>query len=155
MVGNAKARAENELARVQDALTVAEEAKRKVETEAAHLEVEHTSFLLEIGVVKDEVSSLQSQTGKDKAAMEEDYQKALELIFAYGYECCTFKHNICGNQSEVPYGMPDSSDPLPPEFFVNRKCLPVLAATKATVAKVDQSEVIEEPEKSAPTWDQS
>ena len=51
--------------------------------------------------------------------MEEDYQKALELIFAYDYECCMFKHNICGDQSEVPGGMPDSSDPLPPEFFMN------------------------------------
>ena len=43
-----------------------EEARRKVEAEAeaeaevAHLEVERTSLLLEIGVDKDEVSSLHS-----------------------------------------------------------------------------------------------
>ena len=30
------------------------------------------------------VSYLQSQVDKDKAALEEDYQKALELIFVYG-----------------------------------------------------------------------
>ena len=71
---------------------------------------------------KDEVSSLQSQVGKDKEVMEEDYHKALELIFSYGYGCCVFKHNICGDQLEVLDGMPDSFDPLPPEFFMNPRC---------------------------------
>ena len=37
-----------------------EEAKRKAEAEAAHLEVERTSLLLEIRAAKDEVSFLQS-----------------------------------------------------------------------------------------------
>ena len=46
------------MARVQDALTVAEEAKRKVEAESTRLEVEQTFLLLELGAVK--VSSLQS-----------------------------------------------------------------------------------------------
>ena len=45
VAGDAKAQVKNELARVQDALAVAEEAKRKVEAEAAHLEVEQTSLL--------------------------------------------------------------------------------------------------------------
>ena len=102
------------MARVQDALVVAEEVRRKAEAEVASLEVERTSLLLEVGATKDEVSSLQSQAGKDKAVMEEDYQKALELIFAYGYECCMFKHNICGDKLEVPDSMPDSSDPFSP-----------------------------------------
>ena len=76
---------------------IAEEARHKAEAEVARLEVERTSLILEIGVPKDEVPSLHSQVGKDKATMEEDYQKALELIFAYGYGCCMFKHNICGD----------------------------------------------------------
>ena len=76
-----KVRAEYGLARVQDALGIAEEARRKVEAEVASLEVERTSLLLEVGATKDEVSSLQSQAGKDKGAIEKDYQKALELIF--------------------------------------------------------------------------
>ena len=63
-----------------------EEARCRAEAEVASLEVKQTSILLEVGATKDEVSSLQSQAGKDKAAMEEDYQKALELIFAYGYK---------------------------------------------------------------------
>ena len=53
----------------------------KVEAKASRLEVKQTSLLLEIGAAKDEVSSLHSQAGKDKEAMEEDYQKALEVIF--------------------------------------------------------------------------
>ena len=73
----------------------AEEARRKAEAETPRLEVEQMSLLLELMVDKDKVSSLHSQVSKDKEAMEEDYQKALEVIFAYGYECCAFKHNIC------------------------------------------------------------
>ena len=112
--GDAKARVEDDLARVQEALVVAEEVRFKAEVEIAHLEVERISLLLELGATKDEVSSFQSQAGKDKEAMEEDYQKALELIFSYGYGCCVFKHNIGGDQPKVPDGMPDSSNSFPP-----------------------------------------
>ena len=66
-------------------MAAAEEDGRRLEAEVARLAVERTSLLLELGASKDEVSSLHSQAGKDKEAMEEDYQKALELIFAYGY----------------------------------------------------------------------
>ena len=71
--GDAKARVEGDLARVQDALAVAEEAKRKVEAETTHLEVEQMSLLLEIREARDEVSSLHSQAGKEKETMEKDY----------------------------------------------------------------------------------
>ena len=74
-----------------------EEARSKPEAKATRLEVEWTSLLLEIKVTKDEVSYFQSQADKDKEAMEEDYQKTLKLIFAYGYGSCMFKHNICGD----------------------------------------------------------
>ena len=75
--------------------------------------------------------------------MEEDYQKALELIFAYGYGCCEFKHNIGEDQPEFPDGMPDSFDPIPPEFFMNPKCLSAQIATEATAAEAEQSEMTE------------
>ena len=121
-MGDAKALVEDKLARVQDALAIAEEARQKVDDEVAHLEVERTSLLLEIGTAKDEVSSLHSQASKDNEAMEEDYQKAMELIFAYGYRCCVFKHNIYEDQPEVIDGIPDSSYPVPLEFFMNPSC---------------------------------
>ena len=96
---------------------IAKEAKHKAKVEVASLEVKWTSLLLEVGATKDEVSPLQSQVSKNKAAMEKDYQKALELIFAYGYRCCMFKHNICGDQPEVLDDMLDSSDPFSSEFL--------------------------------------
>ena len=52
----------------------------------------------------------------------------MEVIFAYGYECCVLKHNICGDHPEVPNGMLDSSVPLPLEFFANPRCPPGLRA---------------------------
>ena len=70
------------------------------------------------------MSSLHSQVGKDNEAMEEDYQKAFELFFVYGYRCCAFKHSICRDQLEIPDGMPNSANPLPLEFFVNPRCPP-------------------------------
>ena len=105
--------------------------------------------MLEIEAAKDEVSSLQSQADKDKEAMEEDYEKALELIFAYGYGCCAFKHNICGDQPKVLDVMLNSANPLPPDFFANPKCPPTPAATEAVAAEVDSSKY----EKSASAGD--
>ena len=99
---------------MEEARAVAKEARFKANSEAARLEVDRTSLLLELGATKDKVSSLQSQAGKDKEAMEEEYQKALEVIFDYGYGCCVFKHNICGDRPKVLKGMLDSADPLPP-----------------------------------------
>ena len=64
-----------------------------------------------------------------------------------------FKHNIYGDQPEVPDGMPDSSNPLPPEFFVNPRCPPIPTATKATIVEVDQSEVVDELGRSPPVGD--
>ena len=52
MVSDAKAQTEDNLIRVQDALMIAKEARRKVEAEVACLEVERTSLMLEIGRLK-------------------------------------------------------------------------------------------------------
>ena len=46
--------------------------------------------------------------------MEGDYQKALELFFAYVYGSYVFKHDICGVQPEVPDCMFDSPNFLSP-----------------------------------------
>ena len=87
--------------------------------------------------------------------MEEEYQQALELIFAYGYGCCVFKHNICGNHLEVSDGMSNSSDPLPPEFFINPRCPPAPTVIEAITAEVDKSEAVKELERGASAEDQS
>ena len=83
--------------------------------------------------------------GKDKEAMEEDYHKALKQIFAYGYECCAFKHIICGDQPGIPNGMPNSTNPLPPEFFANLGCPSAPTTIGTKVAKVHLGEVAKDP----------
>ena len=56
--GIARAVVESELARVQHALAVSEEARRKVEYEVSHLAVERVSLLLDLGTSNDEISAL-------------------------------------------------------------------------------------------------
>ena len=145
VAGDAKARAKDNLTRALDALAVVEEDGRRLEAKVACLAVEQTSLLLELEASKDEVSSLHSQAGKDEEAMEEDYQKALELIFAYGYIYCAFKHSICGDQPGIPDGMLDYVDPLPLEFFVNLRCPSALTAVEVKAAEVDMSEAKKDP----------
>ena len=60
-----------------------------------------------------------------------------------------FKHNICGDQPEVPDGMLDYANPLPLEFFASPRCPPILTASETTVVKVHWSKVPKEPEESA------
>ena len=81
------------------------------------------SLLLELGTSKDEVSALQAQAFKEKKALEEAYKEGFDVIFNHGYGYCAFAHNICGSQPVVPDGMPDTSKPLPPEFFINPRVL--------------------------------
>ena len=77
--------------------------------------------------------------------MEGEYQKALEVIFAYGYECCVFNHNIYEDCSKVPKDMLDSADPLSPNFFVNPRCPHVQAASETNTTKVPLNEATKEP----------
>ena len=91
------------------------------------------------------MSSLHSQEGKDKEALEEDYQKSLEQIFTNGYGCCALKHNILDYLARILDGMPDSTDPLPPEFFVNLGRPLSLTAIEAKAAKAHPSEEVKDP----------
>ena len=117
--GSAKAKVESKLAKDQNALVVAEEARWKEEDEASRLADERVSLLLELGTCKDEVSAIRAEALKEKKALEEAYEEGFNVIFNYGYGCCVFAHNICGSQTEVPDGMPDTSKPLSSEFFSN------------------------------------
>ena len=44
------------------------------------------------------------------------------MIFKYSYSCCAFEHDVHGSKPKIPPGMPDTSTPLTPEFFVNPRC---------------------------------
>ena len=80
--------------------------------------------------------ALHSQAGKDKETMVEDYQKALEQILAYGYRCWVFKHGIRGDRPRILDGMPDSTDPLPLEFFANLGCPPASTTVEAKAEEI-------------------
>ena len=143
--GDAKARVDEDLARAQDSHAAIEEAKRKAEVKTARLKVDRTSLLLGIGAAKDEVSALQSQAGKDKEALVGEYQRGLEVIFTYGYGCCAFEHNIYGSKPVVPNHKPNTSNLLPPEFFINPRCPPAPTTIKAAAVEADLSKTTKEP----------
>ena len=116
-------------------MAATEEDGHRLEAEVSRLMVERTSLLLDLEASRDEVSTLHSQAAKDKEALVEDYQKALEQIFAYGYGCCAFKHGIRGDRPRI-LGMRDSADPLPPKFFVNLGYPSTLTVVEAKVVEV-------------------
>ena len=121
---DARQKGESELTGVQHALAASEEARRKAEDEVNHLVDERVSLLLELEASKDELSACLAKASKEKKALEEAFDAGFDVIFNYGYGCCAFSHNICGNESVIPDEMSDTSKPLPPEFFINPRCPP-------------------------------
>ena len=81
--------------------------------------------------------------------MGEDYQRALEISFTYGYGCCVFKHDIRGDQPEVPDCMPDSLAFLSPKCFASLGSPPVSASFEEVTAGVHRRKVVEEPGRGA------
>ena len=149
-VGNARANVESELARVQNALAVAEEARRKTEDEASRLANERVSLLLELGTCKDEVSAIRAKALKGKKVMEEAYEEGFDVIFNYGYGCYAFAHNIYRSQPEVSDGMPDTSKPLSLEFFINPRWPLSAVSTKAASIDVRPGQMMNAPKREAP-----
>ena len=103
------------------------EAWRKAEEEASRLTDERVSLILELGASKDEMSAFRAEASKEKKALEEAFDSGFDVIFNYGYGCCSFAHNICGSKPRIPAGMPDTSKSLPPKFFINPRCPPSAA----------------------------
>ena len=116
--GSARAKVESELARVQNALAITEEARRRVDDEVSRQTDERVSLLLELGTCKDEMSAIREEALKENEALREAYEEGFDVIFNYGYGCCAFAHNICGSQPEVLDRMLDTSKLLSPEFFL-------------------------------------
>ena len=64
-----------------------------------------------------------------------------------------FKQDICGDQPEVPDGMPNSYNFLLPECFASPRCPPVPASSEDVAVRVHRREVAEEPERGASVRD--
>ena len=84
------------------------------------------------------------EVSKEKKALETEYDAVFEVIFNYSYGCCAFAHNIYGSKPGIPAGMSDTSNPLPPDFFVNPRCHPdVVPGEAAAAPKADISGEVE------------
>ena len=149
-IGNARAKVESELARVQNALAATEEARRKADDKVSRLTDERVSLLLELGTCKDEMSAIWAKALIENEALRKAYEEGFHMIFNYGYGCCAFTHNICGSQPEVPDEMSDTSKPLSPKFFTNPRCPLDSIPVEAASIDVHPDEVINAPERKAP-----
>ena len=117
-------KAKSELDFVQQVLDVAREACRKAEEETCRLTDEQLSLIMELGDGKEELTPFQAKATAERKVMEEEFDASSDVVFDYGYNCCAFVHNICGSKPMIPSGMPDTSKPLPPWFFINPRCPP-------------------------------
>ena len=157
-VGNARAQVELELTRVQRALTTskgdrlkaeseldsvrqasaaAKEAFRKAEEENGHLTDERLSLLMELGATKENFVAFLEKSSTEKSALEAEFDASGDVIFNYGYCCCAFAHDISGSKPMIPTGMPNTSTPLTPEFFVNPRCLSGSSSVLAAAEPVE------------------
>ena len=150
---NTQAQIESELARVQRALALAEEARRKaefehgaamealvaageackkVEEENGHLADEKLALVIEHGAINDDFAAFREKATVDREKMEAEFDLSDDTLFNYGYGCCDFTYNICGSKPQILDGMPNPSVPLTEEFFANPRCPPGMpAATPA------------------------
>ena len=134
---------ETELARVQRALGLAEEARRKaefdrgaaqevlaamgeackkVEEENSQLAEEKLALIIELGAVKDDFIAFREKAVVEKEMMEAAFDSSSDTLFNYGYGFCAFAHNICGSKPEIPDDMPNPSVSLIVDFFANPRC---------------------------------
>ena len=87
----------------------------------------------------------EKKTVADREVMEAEFDASGDTLFNYGYGCCVFTHNICGNKPQIPDGMPDPSVPLTIEFFANPRCPPSTSSAApapdpAAVSREERSE---------------
>ena len=121
---NARQRAESERGVAQEALSVAGEACRKAKEENSHLTDERLALIMELGTIKDDFATFREKSAADRETMEAEFDASGDTLFNYGYGCCVFTHNMCGSKPQIPDGMSDPSVPLIIEFFANPHCPP-------------------------------
>ena len=133
-----RAQVETELAQVQRALGLAEEARRKAEfyrgaaqevlaatgEACKKVEKEKLALVIELGAVKDDFASFRETAAAEKEILEATFDSSGDTLFNYGYGCCAFRYNICGSKPKIPEGMPNPSVPLTVDFFANPRCPP-------------------------------
>ena len=125
---NARLRAESERGVAQEAVVVAGEACRKAEEENNRLIDERPALVMELETIKDDFAAFREKVVADRDTMEAKFDASGDTLFNYGYGYYIFKHNICGSKPRIPDGMPDPSVPLTPELFANPRCPPSISS---------------------------
>ena len=154
---NTQEQIESELAQVQRALALAEEARwraelergaaqeapaavgeacKKAEEENNHLADEKLALVLKLGALKDDFAAFREKAATDREAIEAEFNSSGDTLFNYGYSCCAFTHNICGSKPQIPDGMPSPSIPPTTEFFSNPRCPPGVSAAASALAPI-------------------
>ena len=127
----ARRRAEFEHGATQETLAVTGEACKKAEEENGHLADEKIALVIELGALKDDFSTFREKAVADREAVEAEFDSSGDTLFNYGYGCYAFTHNICESKPQIPDGMPNPSVPLSAEFFANPRC-PLSASVAAS-----------------------
>ena len=118
----------------------AKEACRRIEEENGRLTHERLSLLVELGATKDDFAAFREKSFTKRSALEAEFDASSEVIFNYGYDCCAFAHDIRGSKPKILTGMPDTSTPLTPKFFVNPRCPPGSSSALSTTEPVKTAE---------------
>ena len=137
---DARQRADSEHGAAQKALVVAGEACKKAEEEHGRLAYERLALVMELGTVKDEFAAFWEKATADRETMEAEFDSSGNALFNYGYCCCVFTHNICGSKPQIPNGMLDPSIPLTLKFFANPRCPPSISSAAPALNPVVGSE---------------
>ena len=158
---NTRVQIESELARVQRALALAEEARwraeskhgaarealvavgeacKKAEEENGCFTDEKLALVIELRGVNDEFSAFREKAAAERETMEAEFDSNCDTLFNYGYGCYVFKHNIYGSKPHIPDGMSDPSIPLTPEFFANPRWPPSVSSAAPALDTVVSGE---------------
>ena len=142
---NACQRVESEHGVVREALALAREAYRKAKEENDRLTDERLALIMELGIMKDDFAAFREKVVANRETMEAEFDASDDTLLNYSYGCCVFTHNIRGSKPQIPDGISDPLVPLTPEFFANPRCPPSASAAApaldpVAVSKEDRSE---------------
>ena len=98
----ARWRAKFEHGAAQEALAVVGEACKKAEEENDHLAGEKLALVIELRAVKDDFAAFREKATVNREMMEVEFDSSGDTLFNYGYGCCAFTHNICGSKPQIP-----------------------------------------------------
>ena len=110
--------------KAESELDSARQTCRRAEEENSRLTDERLSLLMELGAIKEDFMAFRAKSSAEKSPPEAEFDASSDVIFDYGYDCYAFMHDIHGSKPMIPTRMPDTSTPLPLEFFMNPRCPP-------------------------------